>query len=205
MFMRKRKPDLVAPAATAAPDLTPNPWNIIDSLPDYTDKLTLSIPNNPQLIPIPMDFCIPGEAYHPADPLSPPPHQFDRQVPAERNSDYFRPLTMYALDQDLCRGVYPVYPIMLQDKDVWQDDWTRFIEDLVVSARYPGLPGRDSRSKQLYKTERYPKVLTLLDHWNLNFFNKRGIHILLKQSTFNPQLYLISLNQTSSFPRPQPS
>lgn len=130
--------------------------------------LTTRLPSDSKFIPIPMNFSIPGESYLPADPLNPPPPQFDRPPAPSYDSsllDDFNsstsggrnssggaavrrspsppsyaplpPIQVFALCRDLCNGVIPVYPVAMASHDVSQDDWIRFIEDLVVYARYP--------------------------------------------------------------------
>lgn len=170
-------------------------WTESEFLPSYCDfHLSTKLPDDCKFIPLIMNFSIPGETYHPADPLNPPPPQFER-TPHYLDTSYFRPLSIYAVCRDICHGLFPLYPVDLASKDVLQDDWIRFLEDLVVSARYPGNPGSDVQLKRHYKRERYPKVSLLLEKWNNNFFRVRGIHVLLKESRCNPRLYLVSLNQ----------
>lgn len=185
------------------PDL--NPWNTTSLLPDYYNSdcsIITKLPKDNRFIPVPVNFTIPGEAYHPADPLDPPPVQFSRAlIPTScSRNNYFRPISIFSLSTDLCQGILPLYPVALFPQDIWQEDWVRFIEDLVISARYPGVPSRHwpASHRRYYKRgERYPKAMILIDEWNCHFFNPRGIHVQLKDSKRQPRLFVVSLNQAA--------
>lgn len=86
-----------------------------------------------------------------------------------------------------------MYPVAMGSRDVYQDDWIRFIEDLVVTARYPGAvpPATDKAGLKYYRRERYPKVALFLKEWNGKFFNPRRIHVELQEDKKNPKLVFV--------------
>lgn len=208
-------------------------WKEFDDPPTYKEQhLTTKLPTDSKFIPIPLNFSIPGECYHPADPLNPPPPMFERHPPSRplsppsptlsslpsysplpQSKDMINntnnkksinkakpketppPIQIYALSRDLCYGITPIYPIDLALNDVFQDDWIRFTEDLVVTARYPGDPGPDKTAQRSYKRSRYPKVAYFLDTWNKMFFNPRKIRVDLYEEKRNPRLVFEFLDE----------
>lgn len=211
-----RRSSVVSDPGTSTIAPMANPWNITSALPEYytSESCYTRLPRDDRFIPIPLDFAIPGEAYHPVDPMHPPPIQFVRapkQTPSLA-SHYFRPISIYALENDLCKGILPLYPVELEPHDIWQEDWARFMEDIVTAARFPlmsDLFKSDTVDTKLAKKtcssyrrhcrhgERYPKAQILLELWNRQFFNLRGVHVQLKNTKYSPRLFIVSLNQVA--------
>ncbi|KAG1843305.1 hypothetical protein DFJ58DRAFT_46350 [Suillus subalutaceus] len=136
-------------------------------------------------------------------PLDPPPACFSTPSPPRVKSNDFPPFRIPCAGNNLADGFRILYPSGLLDKHgIQQADWTRFLEDLGISARLAGqgLSAVGSRvpitpfpvrgifgtraTGTVYDSQftRSPRdeVQTLITVWNQSAFERRKLHVTLQ-------------------------
>ncbi|KAG1726030.1 uncharacterized protein EDB91DRAFT_1061870 [Suillus paluster] len=139
----------------------------------------------------------------PRKPLDPPPDCFSTPSPLRVKSNDFPPFRIPCAGHQLADGFRILYPSDLLEKHgIQQADWTRFLEDLGISARLAGrglsavgsrvpvtaLPIRGIFSTRAtgmaYDSQftRSPReeVQTIISVWNQSAFERRKLRVSLQ-------------------------
>lgn len=128
------------------------------------------------------------------------------------------PIAVYSKCDELRKGMLNVYPTILSEYNVSIQDWTRFLEDIVIiGQRIPkrrqfmaglNLSG-DAPNYQLYKywmktygRMQYPLVKDLVKQWNELFFNLRGVVVAFQTPE---EIWEMRGNQEEEYEKPKRS
>ncbi|KIK38917.1 hypothetical protein CY34DRAFT_365605 [Suillus luteus UH-Slu-Lm8-n1] len=136
-------------------------------------------------------------------PLDPPPDCFSAPSPLRVKSNDFPPFRIPCAGNQLADGFCILYPSGLLEKHgIQQADWTRFLEDLGISARLAGqglsavgsrIPITGFPVRGIFSTRatgaaydsqftRSPRdeVQTLISVWNQSAFERRKLRVTLQ-------------------------
>lgn len=169
--------------------------------PNYRETdVEVAMPGGSRNVPIHISYKVKGTRKK--NPMDPPPPQFSQPPPyldaARRGpgQSLERPIAIYSHTDELSMGMIEVYPTVLANYEVYEEDWARFVEDIVCVAKR--IPVRrqlmagvnlnaESYNYNLYKflmkkygRMQYPLIKDLVAAWNRQFFNLRGLHVLFE-------------------------
>lgn len=136
-------------------------------------------------------------------PLDPLPPQFLEPLETEFSTnpflpnfpEPFDPIALYTNTDEAWRGLTPLYPVVLAARQVSQEAWTRFLEDVLVVCQLPWnlkkassyLPllvsGGYQMHRYLMKSDgraRFKQVKDLVSVWNQRYFQARHVEILFQ-------------------------
>ncbi|KAG2139226.1 hypothetical protein DEU56DRAFT_800256 [Suillus clintonianus] len=174
-----------------------------DLPPPYTQSGTTSFPAPPIWEPHFIDLSTQHPSVLLRKPLDPPPDCFSTPSPLRVKSNDFPPFRIPCAGNHLADGFRILYPSGLLEKHgIQQADWTRFLEDLEISARLAGqglsavgsrvpiaaLPVRGIFGARapgvVYDSQftRSPRdeVQTLITVWNQSAFERRKLRVSLQ-------------------------
>lgn len=139
----------------------------------------------------------------PRKPLDPPPPQFSEVLHTEFSTnpflpnfpEPFDPIALYTKTDEAWRGLTPLYPVVLEARQVPEAAWVRFLEDVLLVCQLPWnlkkassyLPllvsGGYQMHRYLMKSDgraRFKQVKDLVDVWNKKYFSARHVEILFQ-------------------------